>query len=91
MEPIIDVLVPQVVEEILETIRIIPQERVQQRTVEQVIDVRVPQVVEQVVEVVKIIPQERIQQRTVEQIQEIPVIQKLHHRSRSSAYLPTHQ
>ena len=37
--------VPQVVAEVVKVVRLIPQERVQQRTVEQIVDVPVPQVV----------------------------------------------
>ena len=46
----------QVMAEIVEVVRLIPQERVQQRTVEQIVDVAVPQVVKEIVEVVQIIP-----------------------------------
>merc|ERR1712032_947958 len=45
VEQVVDVPVPQVVEEVVQVAKIIPQERVQQRTVEQVVDVPVPQVV----------------------------------------------
>ena len=48
--------VPQVMEEIGEVVRSIPQERVQQRTVEQIVHVPVPQVVEEIAAVVQIIP-----------------------------------
>ena len=48
--------VPKVVDEIVEVVRLIPQERVQQRTVEQIVHVPVPQVVEEMTEVVQIIP-----------------------------------
>ena len=48
--------VPKVVGEIIEVVRLIPQERVQQRTVEQIVHVPVPQVVEEIAEVVQIIP-----------------------------------
>ena len=67
--------VEQIVEQRVEVPKIIPQERVQQRTVEQIVDVPVPQVVEEIVEVAKIIPQERVQQRTVEQVIDVPVPQ----------------
>jgi len=89
VEQVVDVPVPQVVEEVIEVAKVIPQERVQQRTVEQVVDVPVPQiveeileqvvdvpvpqVVEEVVEIAKVIPQERVQQRTVEQVVDVPV------------------
>ena len=42
--------VPQVVDEIIEVVRLIPQERVQQRNVEQIVHVPVPQVVGEIVE-----------------------------------------
>ena len=42
--------VPQVVDEIIEVVRLIPQERVQQRNVEQIVHVPVPQVVGETVE-----------------------------------------
>ena len=42
-------------EEILEVVRLILQERVQQRTVEQIVHVSVPQVVEEIPGVVQLI------------------------------------
>ena len=45
-----------------------PQERVQNRTVEQVVNVPVPQIQEEIVEVIQLVPQERISDRMVEQI-----------------------
>ena len=48
--------VPQVMEEIVEVVCLIPQERVQQRTMEQIVYVPVPQVVEETAKVVQIIP-----------------------------------
>ena len=50
VELIFDVPVPQVVEEILEVIKVIPQERI----VEQIVDVPVLQVFEEIVEVVRL-------------------------------------
>ena len=47
-----DVPVPQVVEEILEVIKVIPQERVSERVVEQIVDVPVLRFVEEIVEIV---------------------------------------
>ena len=47
--------VPQVVDEIIEVVRLIPQESVQQRTAEQIVHAPVPQVVEEIVEVLQII------------------------------------
>ena len=49
--------VPQVIEKIVEVVRLIPQERIQQRTVEQMVVVPVLQVVKEMVEVDQIIPQ----------------------------------
>ena len=48
--------------------QIMPQERVQNRTVEQVVDVPVTQIQEEIVEVIQLAPQERISDRMVEQI-----------------------
>ena len=45
-----------------------PQERVQNRTVEQVVDVPVPHIHGEIVEVIQLVPQERISDRMVEQI-----------------------
>ena len=39
-----------------EVVRLIPQERVQQRTVQQIVHVPVPRIVEEMAEVVQIIP-----------------------------------
>ena len=47
--------VPQVMAEIVEVVRLIPQERVHQRTVEQVVHVPEPQVVEKIADVVQTI------------------------------------
>ena len=44
------------IEYVPKVVRLIPQERVQQRTVEQIVHVPVPQVVEEVAEVVQTIP-----------------------------------
>ena len=45
-----------------------PQERPQNRTVEQVVDVPVPQIQVEIVEVIQLVPPERISDRMVEQI-----------------------
>ena len=66
--------VPQVMEEIVEVVRLIPQERVQQPTVEQIVDFSGPQVVEEIVEVVQIIHQERISERIIDRIVDVPVV-----------------
>ena len=47
-------------DEIVAIVRIIPHERIQNRSVEQIMDVPVPQVQEENLEVAKIDPQERI-------------------------------
>ena len=73
--------VQQVVDEIIEVARWTPQERVQQRTVEQIVHVPVPKVVEEIAGVVQIIPQERISKRTdihtVQKTLELPQVQFL--------------
>ena len=56
--------VPRIMEEIVEVVRLILQERVQQRTVEQIVDVPVPQVVEEIAEVVETIPRSVSQNRS---------------------------
>ena len=66
--------VPQVVDEIVEVVRLILQERVQQRAVEQIVHVPVPQVVEEKAGVVQIIHQERISKRIVDRIVDVPVV-----------------
>ena len=48
--------VPQDLAEIVEVVRLIPQERFHQRTVEQIVHVTEPQIVEERTEVVQIIP-----------------------------------
>ena len=48
--------VPKDMAEIVEVVRLIPQERVHQRTVEQIVHVTAPQVVEEIAEVVQTIP-----------------------------------
>ena len=63
--------VPQVVDEIVEVVRL---ERVQQRTVEQIVHVPVPQVVEEKVGVVQIILQERVSMRIIDRIVDVPVV-----------------
>ena len=68
-------------------IKVIPQEQMAERIMEQIVDVPVPQIPEQIVDVpvlqimdgtveaAKLIPQERIQQRTLEEIVNVPVLQ----------------
>ena len=65
--------VPQVADEIIEVVRLIPQESVHQRTVEHIVRVPVPQVGE-VSEVVQIIPQDRISERIIDRIVDVQVV-----------------
>ena len=53
--------VPGIMEETLEVIQLVPQERIQERIVEEIIDVPVPEVMEKTVEVGEHIPQEVMQ------------------------------
>ena len=66
--------VPQVVDEIIEVLRVIPHERVQQHTVEQIVHVPVPQIVGETVEVVQMIPQECISKRIIDRIVDVPLV-----------------
>ena len=87
MHIITSVPVPQIQEQIVEAIEVIPQEQMAERIVEQIVDVSVPQILEQIVdvpvpqiteetdEVATLIPQERIQQRTLEETVNVPVLQ----------------
>ena len=54
VEQTVDVSVSQVVEEIIELKRLVPQERVVQRQVEQIVNVLVLRMMEEFAEVVKI-------------------------------------
>ena len=84
-EQILDVLVPEMAEQLVEVPETVSQDRIQQRTVEQIVDAPVPQAVEELAEVFRVLSQDRIQQGTVEQtipatslaemIVEVPVIQ----------------
>ena len=66
--------VPQVADEIIEVVRLIPQESVHQRTVEQFVRVSVPQVGEEISEVVQITLQDRISERIIDRIVDVPVV-----------------
>ena len=68
-------VVERIQEQILETIKTVPKERVQQRTVENIVDVSVRRVQAQIVEVVKVFPQDRISKQIVEQIVDVLVPQ----------------
>ena len=58
----------EIVAVVQEVVRLVPQERVPQRTVEHV---PVPHILEETVEVVRLVPQERVQQRIDEQMVEL--------------------
>ena len=65
-------------EQLVEVLKIVLQDRVQQRTVEQIVDAPVLQAVEELAEVSKVFSQDRIQQRIVEQtISAIPLAEKI--------------
>ena len=66
--------VPKIVDEIPEIVQLIPQERVQQHTMEQIVHVLQPQAVEEMVEVVQIIPQQRISKRIIDRIVDVPLV-----------------
>ena len=66
--------VPQIVDEIIEVVRLIPQEGIQQRTVEQIVHVPVPQVAEEIAGVVQIIHRECISKRIIDRIVDVPVV-----------------
>ena len=82
----ISVPVPQIQEQV-GVIKVIPQEQMSKRIVEQIVDVPMPQILEQIVhvpvpqimeetvEAAKSIPQERIQQRALEETVNVPVPQ----------------
>ena len=59
---------PQLMEAIVEVAPSVPQERVQNRTLEQIVDFPVPHLMEAIVEVVPSPPQECVQNRTLEQV-----------------------
>ena len=58
-----DVPVPHVMEKTVEDVKFIPQERVQNRIMEQIIDVPGRRIQEKLVEVIQLIQQERISER----------------------------
>ena len=62
--------VPQGVDETIEVVRLIPQKRVQQRSVEQIVHVPVLQVVEATAEVVQV----RISKRIIDRTVDVPVV-----------------
>ena len=75
-DQMVDIRMPPVVEEIAavvrEKVKFVPQERVQQRTVERA---PAPQILEKTVEVA-LAPTERVQQRTVEQVPLLQILEE---------------
>ena len=72
---ITSVPVPQIQEQNVDVIKVIPQEQMSKRIPEKFVGVPVPQIMEETVEVAKLIAQERIQQRTLEETVNVPVLQ----------------
>ena len=72
-EHIVDVLIPLIMEEIVEIIKVVLQERISERIREQTVDAHVPRVVEQVSEVSKTSSRDRILQCAAEQNPNVPV------------------
>ena len=66
VEQIVHVPIPQIQEQIEESVQVIPRELLSERIEEQIVDNRVPPIVEEIAEVVHTILQERFQQTTVE-------------------------
>ena len=60
-------------EEIFEFVPSLPQERVQNHTLEQIVDFSVPRTMEEIFEFVPSLPQERVQNHTLEQIVDFSV------------------
>ena len=59
--------------EIVDVIQLVPQERIQERIVEETFDVPVPHLMEEIVAGMKHVPQERVQNGTVDQIVAVAV------------------
>ena len=72
-ERIVDVLVPLIMEEIVEMVKVVFQERISERIREQIVDVHVPGAVEQFTEVPKASSRDRTLQCTAEQILDVLV------------------
>ena len=68
---IADVLVPLIMEEIVEIVKVVFHERIAERICEQIVDVHVPRAVEQVTEVPKTSSRDRTLQCTAEQILDV--------------------
>ena len=70
-----DVPVSLVMEKIIEVAKHVPQERVQNYTVEQLVDATVPRIRKETGRVIQITPQDRIPDRVVEQSADVSVTQ----------------
>ena len=68
-------VLPRIMEEIIEVICLVSQERIHERIVEETIDVPVSHVMERTIEDVKLIPQEHVRCDAVEHIVNLPVPQ----------------
>ena len=68
---IADVLIPLIIEEIVEMVKVVFQERIAERICEQIVDVHVSQVIEQDTEVPKTSNRDRTLQCTAEQILDV--------------------
>ena len=77
MEQILDVPVPEKVEQLAEMPKIVSQDRIQERAVEQTVDIPVPQDVEETAEFFKTSSQDRVQQRFRGQIIELSLAEKI--------------
>ena len=75
VEQIVHVPIPQIQEQIVESVQVIPRELFPERIEEQIVDIPVPPTVKDIEELVQIITQERSQQRTVNQLVGAPKAQ----------------
>ena len=73
-EEILDVFVPEMVEQLVKLPKTVSEDGIQQRTAERIADIPVPQTVEELVEVCRVFPQDRSHQCFVEQTDETPDI-----------------
>ena len=64
----VDTSVPQIQGQIDETGKVILQERVPERNVEQIVNVPVPQIIDECVEVIQLVPKEKIREHIVGEI-----------------------
>ena len=74
-ERILDVLIPLIMEEIVQAVNAVPWERIAQRICEQIVDVDGSQVAEQDTEALNTSSRDRTLQRAVEQILDVPLLE----------------